>query len=181
MRQQFNVLVAAFFVVLAGLVSAQKPAVGAPKSAVVAPKSAVVAPKSAYDIGLQYERVLIAGEWNNFRATLTNVGAPIVGPAKITINVAYPAGVKITGGQGGGVSGAMWTLIPGYPTAGPTPQTLTYTITSGTTVPTGAEIGSLTIFGTATGNSHCATATQLSVSNVVVVETNTANNTACAR
>jgi hypothetical protein len=116
----------------------------------------------------------------NYLITLVNSGSPLVGPAKITVQDALPGGLTITGGSGGGVSGAKWTLSPGAGTSGPQQITLTYTIGSGITVPTGGQIASFGLNVAVDIKKNCATA-QLTVNNVAVTESNVANNTACAQ
>ena len=140
------------------------------------PQFTLQCPPPAYDIALVKQKTPTQ---NNFRIELTNVGDPITGPALISITDDLPAGVRITGGQGGGPG---WTMSPGGAgsgTPGPAQIAITYTIPAGTTVPTGGQI-SWFVIQTELEVENCATA-QLSINGATISETDVSNNSDCAQ
>jgi hypothetical protein len=127
----------------------------------------------AYDI-----KLLKVKTGTSYKITLVNVGSPIVGPAKITVQDTLPGGLTVMGGQG---SAPTWTMTPSAPIVGPQQITLTYNILTATTIPQGGTIGWFNLGAVVDIKQNCAKVTILSVNNTVVTETNVANNTVCVQ
>lgn len=129
-------------------------------------------PGPVYDVYLK-----LAKNGGAYTISLQNTGAPIVGPAKVTINHGVPGGVKVTGGAG---TGGSWAMSPGVlPVYGPANIVLTVT-TAGGTIPTNGMIGTYTFQTAVEIQKTCAKVSTLAINNGVVPEPNQANNGDCA-